>query len=171
MKRLILATLPFLLSGCEQTRPPSPEALKKIAARTAIGTTLTKLEARSQPEIPRAGEVSIWDLKVFNIKDKEDGTRQEWKFFAPLPQAGSKDSAASSTTEVLMNAWLISRDGAVFLPVRPSYKGYGSFVTDWTIPRPGPYTLFVEYQPAIKGEKALPIEMARWNFRVAAGDS
>ena len=160
-----------MLGGCEQAGPPSAAALQKIAARTASGTVVTKLEARSQPEIPRAGEVSIWDLKVFDAQDKEDGTRQEWKAFSPLPQAGAKNGAAGNMTDVLMNAWLISRDGRVFLPSRPSYKAYGSFLTDWTPPRPGPYTLFVEYQPDAKGDKIFPIEIARWNFRVAAGPS
>ena len=170
MKRLIFATLPFFLASCEQTRPPSAEALKKIAARTATGTVFTKLEARSHPEIPRAGEVSFWDLKVFNIKDKEDGLRQEWKTFEALPQTGDK-ARSSNTTDVMMNAWLISRDGRVFLPARPSYKAYGSFVTEWKPPRPGAYTLFVEYQPDAKGDKVFPRELAKWNFRVAAGTS
>lgn len=170
-QKLVLAAVPFFLAGCEQTRPPTAEGLKKIAARTATGTVFTKLEARSQPETPRAGEVSIWDLKVFNIQDKPDGTRKEWKFFVPLPQPGGNNTNNSSnTTDVMMNAWLVSRDGTVFLPARPSYKGYGSFVTDWTPPRPGPYTLFVEYQPSEKG-KIYPIEIAKWNFSVAAGDS
>lgn len=164
-----LALCLLFLSGCEQTRPPSAEALKKIAARTATGTVVTKLEARSQPETPRAGEVSIWDLKVFDVQDKPDGLRQEWKTFAPLPQA--MRAGAANMTDVLMNAWLISRDGKVFLPSRPSYKAYGSFVTDWTPPRPGAYTLFVEYQPDAKGDRIFPVELARWNFRVAAGDS
>lgn len=166
MKRLLLIALPFFVAGCEQTRPPTPEGLKKIAARTASGTVTTKLEARPQPEIPRAGEISIWDLKVFDIKDKPDGTRQEWKFFQPLPQPTNDATIAG----VSMNAWLISRDGRVFLPARPSYKAYGSFLTDWTTPRPGAYTLFAEYQPAAKGT-IYPLEMAHWNFTVVPGKS
>ncbi len=166
MKRVIFAALPLFLAGCEQGRPPSAEALKKVAARTASGTVTTKLEARVQPEKPRAGEPSFWDLKIFDIKDQEDGTRKEWKFFKPLPQP-SNDATIS---DVSMNAWLISRDGRVFLPSRISYKAYGSFVTDWTLPRPGPYTLFAEYQPAER-QKIYPLEQARWNFEVLAGKS
>ncbi|HEX9995601.1 MAG TPA: hypothetical protein VGB45_00535 [Abditibacterium sp.] len=156
----------FLATGCQQVRTISPEARKKMEARTAKNTVSTRLEARIQPEKPRAGEVSIWDIKIFSLKDKPDGAREEWKFFNQLPQ--TEESARS--TEVLMNAWLISRDGSVFLPVRPSYKAYGSFVTDWTPPRAGLYTLYVEYQPARKNE-ILPVEMARWDFRVEAGKS
>lgn len=166
-KLLVLAALPLALAGCEQAKPPTPEGLKKIAARTASGTVFTKLEARSQPEQPRAGEVSIWDLKVFDKKDLPDGTRQEWKFYAPLTQPITHNENAN-TSDVLMNAWLVSRDGSVFLPSHPSYKQYGSFVTDWTPPHPGAYTLFVEYQPSERG-KIYPIEMAKWNFTIIPG--
>lgn len=165
-----LAAIPLFLAGCEQAKPPTAEGLKKIAARTAKGTIFTKLEARSQPEKPRAGEVSIWDLKVFNIKDKEDGTRDEWKFFVPLTQPAGSNETGSNTTDVMMNAWLVSRDGSVFLPTRPSYKAYGSFVTDWTPPHPGAYTLYVEYQPSERG-KTYPVELANWNFSVIAGNT
>jgi hypothetical protein len=172
MKRLLVAVALLSLAGCEPNKPPTPEGLKKIKARTAKGTVFTKLEARSQPESPRAGEVSIWDLKVFNIKDKPDGMRDEWKFFDQLPQS----AGAPNTTDVLMNAWLISRDGSVFLPTRPSYKAYGSFVTDWTPPRSGLYTLYVEYRPArstapLQSSTLLNMEMANWQFRVIDGPS
>lgn len=174
MNRFLGIVLPgvLCLAGCEQTRPPTPEGLKLIKLRTAAGTVNTKLEAKSQPSPPRAGQISIWDFKVFDIKDKPDGTRTEWKFFKDLPQS----SGDKGTTDVLMNAWLISRDQTVFLPQKPSSKQYGSFVTDWTIPKSGPYTLFVEYQPVIakdelsfddlKKAPALPIEHARWDFQV-----
>lgn len=165
-KRFSLLLALLWLTGCEQARPPSAEGLKKILARTATGTVFTKLEARPQPEPPRAGEVSIWDLKVFRKQDKPDGTREEWKFFSPLPQP----SDAATISDVLMQAWIVSRDGSVFLPVRPSYKAYGSFVTDWTLPRPGAYTLFVQYKPSEKG-KTYPTETARWNFEAAPGTS
>ena len=160
----LLVALPIFLAGCEQKKPPTPEGLKKIAARTASGTVTTKLEARVQPAIPRAGEFSFWDLKVFDIQDQEDGTRKEWAFFKPLPQPSSD----ATISEVLMKAWIISRDGRVFLPARPKYQGYGSFNTDWTIPRPGAYTLFAEYQPAATG-KIYPVELAHWNFQVVPG--
>jgi len=161
------------LAGCEQTRPPTAEGLRQIHLRTAGGTANTKLEARSQPSPARSEAVSIWDFKVFDKRDKPDGTRTEWKFFNALPQ----DSPDQGTTQVLMNAWLVSQDKSVFLPQKPAYKQYGSFVTDWTIPKGGPYTLWVEYQPVIakdelssddlKGSKALPVEHAHWDF--AAG--
>lgn len=166
MKRLLFIALPFFVAGCEQTRPPSAEGLKKIAARTASGTLTTKLEARVQPEIPRAGEFSFWDLKIFDMEDKPDGARKEWKFFNTLPQTSSN----ATISEVLMRSWIVSRDGRVFLPARPKYQGYGSFNTDWTLPRPGAYTLFTEYQPAARG-KIYPVEMAHWNFTVAPGKS
>lgn len=161
------AFLCLALAGCEQNRPPTAEGLRKIAQRTASGTKNTKLEARVHPETPRAGEFSFWDLKVFDIQDQPDGTRVEWKFFNDLPQS----STDATISEVLMNAWLISRDGQVFLPARPKYQAYGSFNTDWTIPRAGPYTLFVEYQPRKKGKIVLPVEIAQWNFPVASGSS
>jgi hypothetical protein len=164
MKRTLLAAALLFVAGCEQTKPPTPEGLKKIEARTAKGTVYTKLEARPQPEKPRSGQVSIWDLKVFNIKDKPDGTRDEWKFFDQLPQ----QAGLPNMSDVLMKAWLISHDGSVFLPARPSYKGYGSFVTDWTPPRPGLYHLFAEYHPTRK-EAPLPLEIASWTFRVEPG--
>lgn len=157
----------LFLTGCEQAKPQTAEGLRKIAARTASGTVNTKLEARVQPPMPRAGEFSFWDLKVFDIKDDPDGTRVEWKFFNDLPQT----STDATISEVLMNAWIISRNGQVFLPSRPKYQGYGSFNTDWTIQRAGKYTLFVEYQPREKGKIVLPVEFASWNFTVAPGKS
>ena len=157
------------LFGYEKARPPSPDGRKKIEARTAKNTIHTRLEARSQPEKVRAGQVSIWDLKVFQPKDKPDGTREEWKFYAPLANA----SLSGNVSQVFMRAWLISADKRVFLPQIPSYKGYGSFVTDWTIPQNGAMTLWVEYTPiklvrdGLPGGEILTTELARWNFQVA----
>jgi hypothetical protein len=182
MNRLFLgvATLSLgalCLAGCEQTRPPTPEGLKLIKLRTATGTRNTKLETKTQPSPARAGQISIWDFKVFDIHDKPDGTRTEWKFFKDLPQSSSD----KGTTEVLMNAWLISRDKTVFLPQKPSAKQFGSFVTDWTIPQGGPYTLFVEYQPVVakdelsfndlKKAPALAVEHARWELNIEGSPS
>lgn len=160
------------LVGCEQTRSPTAQGVKLIKARTATGTQNTKLETKTQPSPARAGQISIWDFKVFDRKDNPDGTRKEWKFFSALPQSSSD----KATTEVLMNAWLISRDKTVFLPQKPSAKAYGSFMTDWTIPKGGPYTLFVEYQPVVakdelsledlKERKILPVEHARWDLSI-----
>ncbi len=164
---ILVLTTALVLPGCQQTRPPTTEGLKRIEARTAEGTLNTKLEAKPQPEKPRAGEFSFWDLKVFDVKNQEDGTRKEWKFFNDLPQSSTEGTLST----VLMNAWIISRDGRVFLPARPKYQAYGSFNTDWTIPRAGPYTLFVEYQPRVKGKILLPVEMAKWDFMVAPGKS
>lgn len=174
MKRLLpFCLLAFALAGCEPYRPP--QNVKLIQERTASGPVTTKLEARPQPYPPGAGQVSIWDLKVFDVKDKESGMRQEWKNFAQLPQ---QPNASVSNTQVLMNAWIISRDGTIFLPHKPTYKAYGSFVADWTIPRAGAYQLWVQYQPTLADEslkaseissleasKKLPLETARWDFK------
>jgi hypothetical protein len=169
-RAVLLLSVAAGLAGCGRTRAPSPAELRQIAAereaRTASGTLTTELEARPQPQNLRAGAFSFWDLKVFKKEDKPDGSREEWKFFAPLPQPSSQ----ANTTDVLMNAWIISRDGGVFWPLRPSYKAYGSFNTDWTPTRPGLYWLFVEYQPSERG-KTFGIEMAKWNFTVAPGQS
>ncbi len=172
MKRIVFAVGLLALAGCEQAKPPTAEGLKIIATRTAKGTKNTKLETKTQPASPLAGQVSIWDFKVFDIKDKPDGTRNEWKFFNALPQS----STDKTTTEVLMNAWLISKDRSVFLPQKPLYKEYGSFLTDWTIPTPGAYTLWVEYQPVVakpelsfqdlKKAPKLDVEYARWDVVV-----
>ncbi len=145
--------------------------------RTATGTHSTKLETKTQPSPARAGQISIWDFKVFDIHDKPDGTRTEWKFFNALPQSSSD----KGVTEVLMNAWLISRDKTVFLPQKPVAKQFGSFMTDWTIPKGGPYTLFVEYQPVVakdelsfndlKKAPVLPVEHARWDLEVEGNPS
>ena len=179
MKARYFLLLPLLcLAGCEPYRPPANAKL--IQERTALGTTQTKVEARPQPYPVKAGNVSIWDLKVFDIKDKSSGLRTEWKTFAQLPQ---QPNATVSNTMVLMNAWIISRDGTIFLPQKPTAKGYGSFVTDWTIPRPGPYQLWVQYQPTIateegltlsqlasrKASQTLKMETAHWPF-VAGGE-
>lgn len=173
VKRFLALLSLLALAGCEQTRPPTPQGLKLIAARTAKGTVNTKLETKTQPDPPRAGQISIWDLKVFDIHDKPDKTRTEWKFFNALPQ----ESTENATTGVQMKAWLISKDRSVFLPQKPNYKQYGSFVTDWTIPKSGFYTLWVEYQPVVakdelslqdlKKAPPLPIERAHWNVSVA----
>lgn len=168
MKRLLLlCPLGLALAGCEQTRPPTEAGRKLINSRTATGTIWTKLEVRPQPAEPVAGQVTIWDLKIFRKQDKEDGTRKEWKFFNQLPNIDT----AEATTSVLMNAWLISEDGSVFLRSRPVYKAYGSFVTDWVVPRAGQYTMFVEYQPIQKDTissqtKVYPMELARKSITV-----
>ena len=169
MKRFALALLALPLMGCEQARPPSPAV---VAARTAKGTVATKFETKIQPEEPRAGSTSIWNFKVFDVKNKEDGSRKEWKFFKALPQSATD----KGTTEVLMNVWLISKDKSVFLPQKPTYGQYGSFLTDWQIPHTGQYILFAEYQPVVakdelspddlKGSKALSVEHARWEVAV-----
>lgn len=178
MKRSYFLLLPLLaLAGCEPYRPPANPKL--IQERTASGPTQTKLEARPQPYPVKAGNVSIWDLKVFDIKDKPNGLRQEWKTFAQLPQ---QPDATISNTMAFMNAWIISRDGTICLPQKPTAKDYGSFVTDWTVPRPGPYQLWVQYQPSIatdesltaqqiitlEASKKLKLETALWPF-VAGG--
>ena len=81
-----------------------------------------------------------------------------------------------------MNGWIISKDGTIFLPQKPTYKQYGSFYTDWTLPRPGPYTLWIEYQPAVahnedlsmgelmtrRASYNLPREVGYWNFTAVA---
>ncbi len=170
MKRFVVAFCVLTLAGCEQARPPSPAV---VAARTAKGTKHTNLETKIQPATPRAGETSIWELKVFDKQNKSDGTRKEWKFFNDLPQS----STDKGTTQVQMNAWLISKDRNVFLLHKPAAKGYGSFMTDWTIPSSGDYTLWVEYQPVVAKEElsfqdlkkapALEVERARWDVAVA----
>ena len=156
----------LFLSGCNgysQSKPPTPEGLKLIKARTAFGTIHTKLEAKSQPSPPRAGEVSIWDVKIFDIKDKPTGERQEWKHLLPVPQSEN----TGNVTDVMMNAWMISRDKTVFLPGKPSYKAYGSFLGDWILPKTGEYAFFAEYKPnGGSARRNLPLEMARWNFDV-----
>ncbi|RYX81892.1 hypothetical protein EON83_21870 [bacterium] len=173
MKRIVFAVGALALAGCEQTLPPTAEGLKLIAARTAKGTKNTKLETKTQPSPPLAGNTSIWDIKVYDVVDKSEGIRKEWKFFNDLPQSSTDKTA----TGVLMNAWLISKDRSVFLPQKPAYKQYGSFLTDWSIPQSGPYTLWVEYQPVVARDelsfqdmkdksKALEIEHAHWDVNV-----
>ena len=161
MKRIVFAATLLALAGCEQTKPPTPQGLKIIAARTALGGVNTKLETKTQPSPPLAGQVSIWDFKVYEIKDKPDGTRTEWWFFNDLPQSSTEKTA----TGVLMNAWLISKDRSVFLPQKPAYKQYGSFITDWTIPKNGEYTLWVEYQPVL-AKRELSLQDARQKAKV-----
>jgi hypothetical protein len=176
-----LFALPLLLmAGCsyEQSLPPTPEGLVLIKARTAVGTVATKVEARPMTLPPRAGEVSIWSIKVFDIKDKPSGERKEWKFFNQLPQ----NTSDGGTTDVLMRAWIISKDRTTFLPQTPSYKAYGSFVTDWTMPKAGNYSLFVQYQPVALSDPddrnspaersvTLSMEMARWDFEAVPNSS
>ncbi len=173
MKRFLAALCLLGLAGCEQARPPSAAV---VAARSALGTKNTNFETKIQPNPPRAGETSVWDFKVYDKKNKPDGTRKEWKFFTALPQSSSD----KSVTEVSMNTWLISKDRKIFLPQKPTYKAYGSFLGDWTIPQSGAYTLFVEYQPVVakdelsaadfnKGSEILPVERGRWDVSVGAG--
>jgi len=167
----LLLAFPLLMAGCnyEQSKPPTAEGLVLIKARTAVGTHTTKLEARPMTNPPKAGEISIWALKVFDIKDKPNGERNEWKFFNQLPQTQNGEEAG--TTDVLMRAWIISKDKSVFLSQSPSYKAYGSFVTDWIIPKAGDYSVFVEYQPAASGNKIYDVEMARWDFKTVPNDN
>ena len=107
--------------------------------------------------------------------------RQEWKHFAQIPQ---QPGTQITNTQVLMNGWLISKDGTVFLPQKPTYKAYGSFYTDWTLPRPGDYTLWLEYQPAVaqneelsaaelmqrRASYNLPREIAYWDFKAVGAN-
>ena len=161
MKRafsLGLLGLPLLVAGCEQTRPPTPEGRRQIAARTATGTQTTKLEVKSQPDPPRAGQVAIWELKVFALKDTPEGLRKEWKFFATL---GAQALApGTSSTQDLMQIEVRDAQNRLIVQNRPTYKAYGSFLTDFKIPQPGKYTLLVRYQPSDRG-KIFPLETAR----------
>lgn len=176
--------LPLLLvavAGCEPHNPPSPTALKLIKAQTLIGPVNTKIQVKPFTYPVKAGELSFWDIKGFDIKDKPDGLRQEWKHYAQLPQ---QPDTKITNTQVLMNGWIISKDGTIFLPQKPTYKQYGSFYTDWTLPRPGDYTLWLEYQPAVaqnedlsmgelmnrRASYNLPREVGYWNFK-AIGNS
>ena len=180
-KSLPLALALLVVAGCQPTRPPSPAAQKLIDEQTATGPVHTKIQARPFTYPVKAGEPSFWDIKVFDRKDKENGLRQEWKHFAQLKQ---QPGTKINNTQVLMNGWIISRDGTVFLPQKPTYKAYGSFYTDWLIPRPGEYTLWLEYQPSVAHEEELsmqelvnrkasynlPREFAHWDFK-AVGEA
>ena len=175
-KSLLLALSPMLLAGCQPTRPPSPAAQKLIKEQTMSGPNSTKVQAKPFTYPVKSGELSLWDIKVFDKKDKENGLRQEWKHFAQLPQQAD---AQITNTQVLMNGWIISKDATIFLPQKPTYKAYGSFYTDWTLPRAGDYTLWLEYQPAVAHEEelslqelvnrkasySLPREVAHWDFK------
>lgn len=173
---LVLPLLLVAVAGCEPHNPPSPAALKIIKAQTLIGPVNTKVRAKPFTYPVKAGEMSFWDIKVFDIKDKPDGLRQEWKHYAQLPQ---QPDTTLNNTQVLMNGWIISKDGTIFLPQKPTYKQYGSFYTDWTLPRPGDYTLWLEYQPTVaqnedlsmgelmnrRASYNLPREVGYWNFK------
>ena len=180
--RSLLLVLPLLaVAGCQPTRPPSPASQKLIDAQTATGPVNTKIQARPFTYPVKSGELSLWDIKVFSVKDKDNGLRQEWKHFAPMPQ---QPNAQLTGTQILMNGWIISKDGTVFLPQKPTYKAYGSFYTDWTLPKPGDYTLWLEYVPSVahneelsmgelmsrKASYNLPREVGHWEFK-AVGES
>lgn len=164
------------VAGCQPFRPPSPAALKLIKAQTLTGPVNTKVRAKPFTYPVRSGELSLWDIKIFDVKDKDNGMLQEWKNFAQIPQ---QPGTTLNNTQVLMNAWIISKDGKTFLPQKPTYKAYGSFYTDWTLPRPGAYTLWLEYQPSVahneelsaaellerRASYNLPREVGYWNFK------
>ena len=170
------ALLLIAVAGCEPMRPPSPAAQKIINKQTLIGPVKTKVQAKPFTYPVKAGEQSFWDIKVFDIKDKPDGLRQEWKHYAQLPQ---QPNTKINNTQVLMNGWIISKDGTIFLPQKPTYKQYGSFYTDWMLPRPGDYTLWLEYQPSVaqnedlsmgelmnrRASYNLPREVGYWDFK------
>ncbi len=177
----LLALAALAVAGCQPTRPPSPAAQKLIDEQTMTGPVNTKVQARPFTYPVKSGELSLWDIKVFDKKDKENGLRREWKHFAQLPQ---HLPPKINNTQALMNGWIISRDGTIFLPQKPTAKGYGSFYTDWTLPRAGDYTLWIEYQPSVAHEEELsaaelisrkasynlPREFARWDFK-AVGET
>ncbi len=180
---LLLALSLLAVAGCQPTRPPSPAAQKLIDEQTMIGPLNTKVQARPFTYPVKSVELSLWDIKVFDVKDKDSGLRQEWKHFAPIPQQPVPTTTITST-QILMNGWIISEDGKVFLPQKPTYKAYGSFYTDWTLPKPGDYTLWLEYVPAVafedelsakelvnrKASYNLPREVGHWDFK-AVGES
>ena len=175
--RILLLALPLgALAGCEPMRPPSPAAQKIIDQQTLIGPVNTKVQAKPFNYPVKADAISFWDIKVFDKKNKDTGLRQEWKHYAQLPQ---QPDTKLNNTQVLMNGWIISKDGTIFLPQKPTYKQYGSFYTDWTLPRPGPYTLWLEYQPSVaenedlsaaellsrKASYNLSREVGHWDFK------
>jgi hypothetical protein len=158
MKKFLPLLLLLPLAGCEQKKPPTPEGRAKAAARTATGTVLTKLEVKTQPDPILNGGVTIGDFKIFKKKDTPEGFREEWETFKPLP-----DTDSDTVSTVLMRAWLVEKNGSYMESLRPAYKGYGSFVTDFLPPRPGYYILWFEYQPQDKDNpsRPMPQELAR----------
>lgn len=167
MKRILLLTGALgigALSGCLQSDPPSQKQLDKLfAQRLMAGPRYTRMEAWSQPQPPVTGSPSIWELKVCTPQNAPDGTHPEWQYFHPLPT----NDASQNGTQVLMDAWMISRDGNLVLPGKPELKEYGTFICAWTFPHAGAYTLFTEYQPAFQDannplarSKVLPVEYA-----------
>jgi hypothetical protein len=111
MKRLIFVILPFFLAGCQQTRPPSAEGLKKSPRERQREPSSPNSKRAPHPEAPRAWRSFFWDLKVFNIKDKEDGLRQEWKTFEP---AQTETKRAAVARRVMMNAGSFRATDGVF---------------------------------------------------------
>ena len=121
----LLLALPLVaVAGCQPTRPPSPAAQKLIDEQTMTGPVNTKVQARPFTYPVKSAELSLWDIKVFDVKDKENRLRREWKHFAQIPQ---QPRTKVNNTQVLMNGWIISKDGKVFLPQKPTLKDYARF--------------------------------------------
>ncbi len=131
-----VALVPFVaLAGC------SPQALKNavkdavVKRKAAIPPRAlpTRLEWRSQPEVPRAGLPAIWSLKVLDLTTKKDKPKGVRSYETPRVMP--------------MHLFVVSRDLSRFVHYYPNLRDYGNFLLRPVIPEPGAYQLFVDYVP------------------------
>lgn len=127
--RLIVPVLLIALAGC------SPQFIKRkvTAQRKAPHAFPTRLEWRSQPDVPQAGLPAIWSLKVLDLtSDKSDpkGVR-----------------AYESPHGVALHLFIVSRDLSRYAHLYPEPRDYGNFLVRPVIPEAGAYQLFVDYLP------------------------
>lgn len=134
------AALFVLLAGSAGCAPrPAPRKtapVERVDARSALGlhTRESRIEFGSQPKQIMAGEPALWSLKILESKRDEEGRSPYIRTF----DAGGRP---------LLHLFVVSKDLTYFSHLLPTYKDYGHFLVEPTLPRAGDYKLFAVYTP------------------------
>ncbi len=129
--------LPLVATGCAPRPAPRKAApVERVDARAVLGlhTRDSRIEFGSQPRHIVASEPALWSLKVLESKRDEQGRSPYIRSF----DAGGRP---------LLRLIVVSKDLSYFSHLLPTYKDYGHFLVEPTLPRAGDYKLFAVYTP------------------------
>ncbi|HEX8234458.1 MAG TPA: hypothetical protein VF600_00730 [Abditibacteriaceae bacterium] len=95
----------------------------------------TRLEFSSVPERLRAGELSIWSVKIVDRKEKD--RHGQPKYVRSFVQESGN----------IINLVVVSDDLSYFKRFAADYKDYGHFLLQTSLPVAGTYRLYADYIP------------------------